>query len=203
MSRERAASPQAAREAPEPIEGREPAPIFVWVTGFAVALFGFAYYGFFTGRFTADEGDSRTAQLVAASRKGPPDGAAVFARICSACHQPTGLGVLGVYPPLARSSWVLGEAGTPIRIVLLGVSGEIDVEGHTYRGLMPTWRAALDDEEVAAVLTYVRSHFGNEAPPVDAAAVAALRALYASRSTPWTGGAELEQAAKQAPGRQP
>ena len=80
------ASPQATREAREPIEGREPAPIFVWLTGFAVALFGFAYYGLFIGRFTADEGDSRTTQLVAASRKGPADGAAIFTRVCSSVH---------------------------------------------------------------------------------------------------------------------
>ncbi len=186
-------SPQASRERPEPVEGREPAPIFVWMTGIGVAVFGFVYYVLFTGHFVPDEGDLRTSQLVVPA--GPPDGAAIFARTCSACHQPTGLGVAGVYPPLAGSPWVVRDPSTAARIVLLGIQGPIEVQGRRYDSLMPTWRAALRDDEIAAVLTYVRSHFGNDAPPIDTAAVASLRAQYASRTSPWSGGAELESAA--------
>lgn len=193
----RPANQQEVRERPEPIEGREPAPLFVWVTGIGVAVFGFIYFVLFTGRFVPDEGDRRTAQVVVPT--GPPDGATLFARTCSACHQPTGTGVSGVYPPLAGSPWVVGDPSTPARIVLLGIQGPIEVGGRTYDSVMPTWRAALGDEDIAAVLTYVRSHFGNDAPPVDAAMVARLRAMYASRGAPWSGGAEIEKAAASAP----
>ena len=186
----RATSPQAAREQPEPMEGREPAPLVVWAAGLGVAVFGLVYYILYTGNFRSDDGDVRTAQVVVP--EGPPDGAQVFARVCSACHQATGLGVPGVYPPLARSPWLLRDGATPVRIVLLGIQGPIDVEGRTYNGLMPTWRAALNDAEIAAVLTYARSHFGNEAPPIEASTVARLRAQTASRTSSWSGGAELE-----------
>jgi mono/diheme cytochrome c family protein len=191
------ASRQATREQREPMEGREPAPLFVWAAGLGVAVFGFVYYVLFTGHYRPDEGDERTSQLVVP--EGPPDGADIFLRVCSACHQPTGLGVAGVYPPLARSPWVLQDDLTPIRILLLGIQGPIEVNGRPYNGQMPTWRAALNDAQIAAVLTYVRSHFENNAGPIDASAVARLRAQYASRTTSWGGGAELEAAFKEAP----
>jgi mono/diheme cytochrome c family protein len=195
---------QAARERAEPIEGREPAPLFVWATGLGVAVFGFVYYVLYTGHFRADEGDVRTSQVVVP--EGPPDGAELFARVCSSCHQPTGLGVPGVYPPLAGSPWLVRDGITPVRIVLLGIQGPIDVGGRTYNGLMPTWRAALTDEQVAVVLTYVRSHFGNSAPPIEASTVARVRAQYASRTSSWAGGVELEAVANEkplAPGKTP
>ena len=188
-------SRQAAREQPEPIEGREPAPLFVWIAGIGVAVFGVVYFVLYTGHFRAGEGDQRTSQLVV--HEGPPDGAAIFARVCSSCHQQSGLGISGIYPPLAGSPWVVRDDVTPVRILLLGIQGPIDVEGHTYNGLMPTWRAALNDGEIAAVLTYVRSHFGNAAPPIGAATVEQLRAQYASRTVSWSGGNELDQIPKE------
>jgi mono/diheme cytochrome c family protein len=194
-------SRQAARERPEPIEGREPAPLFVWATGLGVAVFGFVYYILYTGHFRPDEGDGRTSQVVMA--EGPPDGAAIFTRVCSSCHQPTGVGVPGVYPPLAGSPWLVRDGITPVRIVLLGIQGPIDVEGRSYNGLMPTWRAALTDGQVSAVLTYARSHFGNDAPPIEMSTVTRLRAQYASRTSSWGGGAELQAVANEQPGPGP
>ncbi len=114
-------------------------------------------------------------------------GAQVYVR-CAACHQPDGSGVPAVFPPLAGSEWVLGPADLPIAIVLHGVQGPIAVRGKTYDNSMLAYgtTAPLSDGEVAAVLTYVRTSWGNAAPAVSAADVARVRAATAARTTQWT-----------------
>lgn len=104
---------------------------------------------------------------------------------CGACHQATGQGVAGAFPPLAGSEWVTGDPETPIRIVLSGLTGPITVKGQAFNSLMPP-PPGLDDAKIAQVVTFVRSHFGNQGSAVDAAQVAAVRASLAGRSTPWT-----------------
>lgn len=116
----------------------------------------------------------------------PPDGKQIYATTCAACHEPTGLGLSDVYPPLAESEWVTGDEGRLIRVVLHGLTGEIEVAGETVSGAMPAWGATLDDAQIAAVLTYIRSSWGNKAPAVTVAAVARVRRTTASRLTPWT-----------------
>jgi mono/diheme cytochrome c family protein len=115
----------------------------------------------------------------------PKDLGAETYKVCAACHQANGEGLAGTFPPLAGSEWVTKDPETAIRIVLSGVSGPIDVKGQSYNSLMPA-PAGLDDEKVAAVLTYVRKNFGNSAEPVEAAKVAEVRASLAGRTTPWT-----------------
>jgi hypothetical protein len=73
-----------------------------------------------------------------------------------------------------------------IRIVLNGLTGPVEVAGETYSGMMPPWGGVLKDPEIAAVLTYVRSTWGNKGAPITASKVAAIRAATASRTTPWT-----------------
>lgn len=124
----------------------------------------------------------------------PRTGAQVYAAICAACHQADGTGSGETYPPLAGSEWATGPEARIVRVILHGLTGEIEVEGRTFTGLMPGWGAALSDAEVAAVATYVRSAWGNKASAVSAATVAGLRAAHASRGTPWTA-AELARAA--------
>lgn len=114
------------------------------------------------------------------------DGGQIFTTRCAACHQADGTGVGDMFPPLAGSEWVTGDPGRAIRIVLHGLQDEVQVKGETYSGVMPAWGAALNDAEIAAVLTYARSHFGNKAGPVSASEVAKVRAASASRKTPWT-----------------
>jgi mono/diheme cytochrome c family protein len=114
------------------------------------------------------------------------DGAKVYATVCSSCHQASGQGVPGAFPPLAESEWATGDESRLVKIILHGVTGEMEVAGEIYAGMMPPWGGGLDDAEVAAVATYVRSNFGNEAGPVTAETVARIRAQYASRKTPWT-----------------
>jgi mono/diheme cytochrome c family protein len=121
-----------------------------------------------------------------------PDGKVVYSTTCAACHQATGEGVEGTYPPLAGSEIVNGDEAKVVRIVLHGLTGPVEVAGETYSGMMPPWGGVLKDPELAAVLTYVRSAWGNKAAPITTSKVAAIRAATASRTTPWTA-AELAQ----------
>lgn len=104
-----------------------------------------------------------------------PDGKAIFNLNCAACHRPTGEGG-GPYPPLARNPDVSQvDSARVIETVLNGRTGPITVNGKQYGGNMPSWRNQLSDAEIAAVLTYVRSAWGNSAPAVSGDQVAAAR----------------------------
>jgi len=93
---------------------------------------------------------------------------------CVACHQTTGLGLPGVFPPLAGSEWVNGPAENLIRIQLRGLMGPITVAGKEYNSVMPP-NATLTDGEIAEVLTYIRNEWGNKGSAVTADMVKALR----------------------------
>ena len=95
--------------------------------------------------------------------------------LCGACHGQQGEGT-AAGPPLAGSEWVTGPEENLIRIQLRGLQGPITVKGQEYN--FPAGMGALayqTDDQISAVLTYIRNSFGNAAPPVAAAAVAALR----------------------------
>ncbi len=107
---------------------------------------------------------------------------------CVSCHQVTGEGQAGQFPPLAGSEWVLAEGpNRVIRIVLNGLSGPIDVRGGQFNSnaMMP-WKDVLDDEKIAAAVTYIRSEWGNKAPPVTAAQVKKVRDQEKDRQLQWT-----------------
>jgi mono/diheme cytochrome c family protein len=101
------------------------------------------------------------------------DGAKVYAT-CSACHQATGAGIPGAFPPLAESEWVNGPVENLIRIQLRGLMGPITVKGKAFNSVMPP-NSTMSDDEIAAVLTHVRSNFGNKSSAVTADQVKALR----------------------------
>jgi mono/diheme cytochrome c family protein len=126
------------------------------------------------------------------SAQKPKTGAEVFAT-CTACHQATGLGLPGAFPPLAGSEWVNGKVEVPIAIVLHGLQGEITVKGAKFNGMMMPWGTTFSDQEVANVVTYVRSQWGNKSPAATPAQVAAVRAATKARKTQWTV-AELKKA---------
>lgn len=114
-----------------------------------------------------------------------------YQEVCQVCHQSTGLGLENVFPPLAGSEWLNGRAEIPIAIVLKGLQGEISVKGRTYAGAMMSWESVLNDDDLAATLTYARSQWGNKGAPVTAAQVKAVRARFAKRTAPWSA-AELK-----------
>ncbi len=108
-------------------------------------------------------------------------GKAIYARdgYCNTCHQGNGKGLESSgFPPLAGTSWVTGNEERLIKLVLKGLYGPIDVLGKKYPGQVPMtpFAGMLNDNEVAAVLTYVRNSFGNKASAISAEKVTATRA---------------------------
>lgn len=114
------------------------------------------------------------------------DGKKIYNTVCAACHQTNGKGIAGTFPPVAGSEWVTGDKGQVIKIILHGLTGEIGVAGEVYNSTMAPFGSALKDAEIAAVATYIRTNFGNQASPVTAAEVARVRAETKSRTKPWT-----------------
>jgi mono/diheme cytochrome c family protein len=102
------------------------------------------------------------------------------------------LGVPGQYPPLAGSEWVQGNEERVISIVLHGLSGPLTVEGKEYNNVMAPLGEVLKDEQIANVISYVRSEWGNTGSEVQPETVAKVRAANAGRKTYWTA-AELQK----------
>jgi nitrite reductase (NO-forming) len=94
-------------------------------------------------------------------------GKRVYMQTCFVCHQLTGLGMPGVFPPLAKSDYLMADKERSIRGVMKGLTGPITVNGKPYNSSMPEF--PLTDEQIADVLTYVRNEWGNsgEAVSVD------------------------------------
>lgn len=101
--------------------------------------------------------------------------------LCAACHGPTGAGTPNIGPPLANSEWVTGPVENLIGIQLRGLTGPISVAGkdYTFPAPMAAMGAGQPDENIAAVLTYIRNDFGNKAPAVTAQMVADYKAKHA------------------------
>ena len=105
---------------------------------------------------------------------------------CVACHQPDGQGLANVFPPLSGSQRLLGETDLPIKIVLKGLQGPLTASGQDYNSAMPGYEKLLTDQEIADVLSHVRSAWENEAGDVSKEQVRAVREKVAARQQPWT-----------------
>lgn len=86
---------------------------------------------------------------------------------CQGCHQPTGAGVPGAFPPLAgRIPDILATQGGRtylVQVLLYGLQGEIKVKGQSYNGAMPAW-SQLSDADIAGVLNHISTQWGNKLP---------------------------------------
>lgn len=181
------------REQAEPSEKSQPIPLLFLIGAAALVLWG-AGYIVLSGSFgRADLGDRRTL----ADLSGPAPGAStaangkqIFTANCAACHQATGKGLPGVFPPLDGSEWVAGDERTVANILLHGITGEITVMGTTFKGAMPAF-AQLSDAELAAVATYVRAEWSNKAGAIKPELFEAERKA-GTRTAPFNGGAELK-----------
>lgn len=121
---------------------------------------------------------SSAAPSATAAAAQPGQGEKIYAQRCMSCHQMNGAGSPGVYPALAGSEYVItANAAVPASIVIHGLQGPITVKGEQYNSLMPAYGIGItmSDEEVAAVLTYIRTSWGNAASAVTSADVAAAR----------------------------
>jgi mono/diheme cytochrome c family protein len=173
------------RELPEPTDGLEPTPWWLWVVS-VVAIFVSGFYlGRHGGAFSAvphtgfARGAARPGERPELAR--PQTGAELYASRCAACHRLDARGLQGQFPPLVGSEWVTGDPEITARIVLLGLQGPLEVAGGQYNGTMPSW-TSLTDAEIAAILTHVRGLSG--ASPVDAALVSRVRTATRGEPSP-------------------
>jgi mono/diheme cytochrome c family protein len=109
---------------------------------------------------------------------------------CAGCHGSNGKGVPRMAPPLAASDWVLGDEKRLTLIILHGIEGPIEVAGKKYDApeilpVMPS-HSTMDDESIAAILTYVRNEWGNQAPAITRGLVGSTRHTSQGRVYPWS-----------------
>ena len=116
------------------------------------------------------------------------DGKKVYAN-CIACHQASGLGITGQFPPLVGSEWVDGGTKRLGAILLHGINGPFKVAGQSYNQLMPAWNT-LSDDKIAQVVTYIRREFGSlpegEDGVVTTEMIKAARDEFSSHTAPYT-----------------
>jgi mono/diheme cytochrome c family protein len=118
------------------------------------------------------------AVLNAAEQKRFAAGQEIYRNICEGCHGADGREQPGATPNIAGAPGVIGNPGVPIRVLLHGKEGPV--------GLMPAHGETLSDDEIAAVLTYIRRAWGQAAAPIDAAAVQQVRSASWDRKRAWT-----------------
>jgi nitrite reductase (NO-forming)/hydroxylamine reductase len=121
---------------------------------------------------------AETAQGSGATGAAPQQMAAgqkVYESLCQACHQPTGQGMAGAFPPLANSDFLLADRRRAAAIVLHGLHGKVTVNRQQFDAVMPPLGTQLSDEAVANVVTYVLNSWGNRGGVVTVADVRALR----------------------------
>lgn len=184
------------RESVDPEERIRPMPILPALVAIGMVAFGFIYI-FTSGPYSRPAlGDQRTLADLrakpaagAGGAGGAVDGNALFAANCAACHQATGLGLPGVFPPLDGSEWVHGSPKVLANILLHGINGEITVKGNSYKGLMPSF-AQLSDAELAGIATHIRNTWSNQGEPVTADLFAQERKR--DQKTPFDGEAALK-----------
>jgi mono/diheme cytochrome c family protein len=113
-------------------------------------------------------------------------GKAVYENICALCHNADGMGKPNQATLFVGSEWVLGSPNRMIRIPLAGLSGPLKVKDQEWNLAMPAMGAALPDDDLAAVLTYIRQSWGNKASAITPEQVKAVRAEVGNRTQPWT-----------------
>lgn len=166
-----------SREKPEPHEENAGIPWYM------MALVGLSIvWGALYILITPFERNFEMPEQAVASA-GAINGQQIYNNNCASCHQASGLGISGVFPPLSRSEWVTGEDPRLVaRILLYGMVGPVTVAGVEYNSMMPPFGAMFSDEELAALATFIRSNWDNKASPVTADIIAEERAAHEGRA---------------------
>jgi mono/diheme cytochrome c family protein len=118
-------------------------------------------------------------------------GKVIYMQTCVACHQPTGLGLPGAFPPLAGTEYTQGDSRRMVAMTLKGVNPPLKVKELTYAVPMPPlptqFPMLADDAKLADVINFVRNSFGNkDEKGVTPAMIDAVRKEFADRTAPWT-----------------
>ncbi len=188
------------REKREPRVGLE--PLSLWLIAiYGLAIFcGGAYLGRYSGNFSGDGLDPLGGAPRSKKSATGPGGAGpsqelsqadrgkkIFSANCATCHQMSGTGVAGQYPPLAGSEYVNGGTRRLGMIVLKGLQGPLTVKGMQFgTAVMQPWDKTLSDAKIADVLTFIRQGWGNKGGPVVTESIAALRKELASHPDSFT-----------------
>jgi mono/diheme cytochrome c family protein len=186
-------APQLKRERIEPHENFSPIPVTMLTLISLLTFWGGFYFSKYSQDFRWDAYDpdakGGAGEVVIEEKPLAEIGARIFRGQCIACHQTTGLGVAGAFPPLVGSKWVLGNEERLARILINGLNGPVLVKGETYNGNMPAFGPNglnLSPKKIAAVLTYIRQEWGNDAPEVSIESLEGYHAAYGERQAPWT-----------------
>ncbi len=126
----------------------------------------------------SSEGQRETMEnsekIVAAPEEKVHPGKMIYMQFCLSCHMANGEGVPGLYPPLIQTEYVLGDKERLIGTVIHGMEGPTEVRGQQYNNIMAK-QDYLQDQQIADVLTYIRSNFGNDAEAVTSREVQKVR----------------------------
>jgi len=184
----------------EPTASHAPVPVWIIVLTLVLLFLGAVYFDHHSGWFdkqvyapyvTAEElafyQPKSGAAAVAAHGK------AVYETVCGLCHGSDGLGKPNQAPPLAGSEWVAKDAASLARVPLAGLNGSIQVEGHEWNLAMAPMGAGLSDADLAAVLSYIRTSWGNNSGAVSADEMKAARAAVSGNAP------SVEELAKMTP----
>ncbi len=179
----------------EPRAGGAAMPVWLVIALLVIFFWGALYFdshgGWFSQKVYApyqSEVQLAMFQPASGADRAMQRGKVVYEQVCALCHGVDGMGKPGQAPPFAGSEWVLTyKTGQLIRIPLNGLNGPIKVKGQEWNLAMPAMGAALPDEDLAAVLTYMRNSWGNKASEITPEEVKTVRAATAGRTQPWTG----------------
>lgn len=123
--------------------------------------------------------------LALAARGQDIDGKAQYEMLCGACHGADGRGASAEFPPLQGSEWIQGDPERMIQVILHGLEGPVTVKGKTYNLAMPPQGAALDDDQIVAIVNYVRGQWGEDEGTVTLDEVAKARKHTEGRGEMW------------------
>lgn len=191
-------SPDRVQPLPLPVESSEPkvaedaVPIVLVVVFLILFFCGLVYFDQ-RGAWFKPEVYVPYASITELQAFQPPTGGinlergkALYESICGLCHNNDGTGKPNQAPPFAGSEWALGNPNRMIRIPLNGLNGSIKVKDTDWALSMPAMGAALSDEDLSAVLSYIRTSWGNKATPITSDMVKAVRGAVGTRTQMWT-----------------
>lgn len=189
----------AAREKSDPAASPTPVPMGIIAAIAGIAILAGNYFGGNTGNdfssaningydypakfsgVTGDTGGGLDPKTLHEPANWIAAGKALYGNNCASCHQATGQGVPGTYPPLAGSEFVVKGEKRPIAILLHGLGGPLTVNGKAYNGQMPP-QGAKSATELAQLLSYIRNEWGNKASVIYEDQIAAMKKELPSRS---------------------